>query len=380
MADSSNKFFGEEHQEQFQYLPYMVFYVLFVFLGVFLINKCLFDRKKFLSKGYDDDYLGSETLPELCASYCFNMFCCCLRPFVGGKRPVLYPTVMFTSFCRTAGAFFLSITRIVSFLLILLVTLYLELRVGDGNIRTFSSWLNILACVFFLFAALLSCIGLFSKVCCKEDDEVSWSLTYEKFGVLCLVLYEAMGANAVFVTLVSYGWLHRPQDTQSVLVHLLVSVCFVVDMCFNKLPYRFEHYFYSLMLPVTYLCFQWALVYDDRMPWQYSFLHTEKNDCFFKYSILFLIHLACYYCIALIHYLRDTAFGVQYEDRHRVAYYEDDGAEDEEEEIGTGGISVTVENRSPTAPASRYDGKDEEDGVPMAQVVSSGRYSPVSQI
>lgn len=382
-GDDNDKYFHEDYQQQFQYLPYLFFYVLFVLLGVFLINKCLFDRKKFLSKGYDDNYLGEETTVELCLSYIFNMFCCCVKPCCGGRKPVLLPSAMFLSFFGTIIAFLLALFRLLCCAAILIFSILMEFPEESHPLRRFSSWNNIIACIFFFLVTVLSCGGLVSKVF-QGRNGIKWSLTFEKMSAFSLVLYEVATANSLFISIVAYTW---HQQSRNFFVHLLPTICVFIELVMNKAPFRFEHYYYTLMLPIAYLLFQWGMVYDEQMPWQYSFLKVDSKQCFYKYSILFLIHLACYYVFALLNFAKESFFGVKYEDRHRIAEeYSDDEDDSYVSAHEAGGIEIILqEEGSPTAPPRHLEEKDDDSydyeagNIPMAEVISAGgKYSTVA--
>jgi hypothetical protein len=161
-------------------------------------------------------------------------------------------------------------------------------------------------------------LGVFEKCVAKEGEASNWPIWLQRVGALLYIGYEMVGSNSLFITVMSYIYSKESLSFSSARMHLIPTGFIFWDMCWNIIPFRIEHYHYSLLLIVAYLIYQWVLVVADTILWQYSFLHADSPSCFGNYSVLLGVHAACYVVWVVLHKIRDYIAVVKPYEQYRV--------------------------------------------------------------
>jgi hypothetical protein len=377
---------AEDWRTHLLFLPYLMAYVLCTYLATIIICHIAFDTKDysiFRRIKYHKRYKKRHciSLWQICHD-CYSCLCCCClydeHHWCGISVPLLYTGTLYNSIIGFIGNFVLLITRIISFLFLFYYVVFSFQR-HVNKLNSFSSWNAVTMCLLFALLIITSFVGtasrLHKQIITQQQQQQPQHLTndnhHEKEGPIWLqrllipihFLYEIAATNALFITIIEYCYIQRHTSEgasnslsfDDLKYHLIPTVFICFEMLFNIMPFRLEHYYYTLSLPIGYLLYQWIGLMDGRMDLQYSFLQTSRANCFGNYSVLFGVHVGCFMIWVLLHKARDLIGKVPYEERYRILMNKYDELEEGE---GGDGEEEDEDNRM------HDEGKcgDEEEG------------------
>lgn len=346
-------------QDEFRYFPYIIVYLIFIYVANILICFYLFDQKKYKLSVQKKKQTGDEPCSEVCMLYFSSVFCCCFNKVVSQKsRPVIIFDTLYESNLPFIGVPLLFAYRIVAALFIFYYDIGM-FYIDGGNIYRFGSWVNISVASYLLFAVLLSSLGNISRLLRCSTERADWPLAFERIGAFTTVLYHLAYNNAVFVTVVQFIYFSPNSSFENMKLHLAPAGALFIDMLLNNVPYRLEHYAFSYGLIFAYAIFQLIEVYVGNLDWMYSFLHVHSPKCFATYSILLATHFILHLCIFCIHFIRDAILKIKYNDRHH-----NDQPKDEMDlyDFYEHHIQMNLTASAPASPnTSNYDMKVDEE-------------------
>jgi signal transduction histidine kinase len=382
---------AEDWRTNLLFLPYLMAFVLCTYLATIILCRIAFDTKDysiFRRIKYHKRYKKRHciSLWQICRD-CYSCFCCCClcdeHHWCGVSVPLLYTETLYNSIIGFVGNFLLLITRIVSFLFLFYYVVY-SFPQHVNKLNSFSSWNAVTMCLLFALLTLTSFVGTASRFhrqivthqqqqqpqhTDNPHDGKEGPIWLQRLLVPIHFLYEIAGTNALFITIIEYCYIQRHTSTTDTLsfndlkYHLIPTVFICFEMLFNIIPFRLEHYYYTLSLPIGYLLYQWIGLMNGTMDLQYTFLQTSRSNCFGNYSVLFGIHIACFMSWMLLHKVRDFVGKVPYQERYRILMNKYDDLEEGEGDEEEGDDRMNDEGKcgSDKEEGEEFDGKDDDD-------------------
>eukprot|EP01040_Poterioochromonas_malhamensis_P008214 gene8214-8884_t len=332
---------------EYLFLPYLAFYVICVFLSVCFVCQLFLDTKNYAL--LSPHRLRRRHRKKGCVS-CAQIiedfrrcFCCCFvcdeYHCCGVSLPIFVGESLTQSWDLIGifGPFLLLLTRILSFLFLIY---YVVLSYADresAELNKLSSWTNLAATLVFSLLVVSSFLNTLNHFLCGVEEgrrhPSGWSIFLQRAALTLHYLYQCVLGNTIFIAIMEYLYQQHFRDRgqpsfdlsfTNTKQHLIPAGLLVLDLFLSISPVRLEHYYVSLALPTAYLIYQWISVVTGQINWQYTFLQTSRARCFGVYSLLFLIHVGCFFGSYLLALIRDYLFNVSYEKRYRLLQSESD--------------------------------------------------------
>lgn len=170
----------------------------------------------------------------------------------------------------------------------------------------FTLWNAQLIALYFFLAVSCSIIGFIYgnksnsnlcvvKVTNESSTRIVWSAEITRFAHIVRILFEVCGGNSFLVIAVAFILLDHDFEFWNVSVHFVTTVSLLVEMFFNNIYVRFDHFPLNLAWPALFLIFIWPIVFTGVREWPYFFLRTDTYYCFLYYNGLLVINLFFYY-------------------------------------------------------------------------------------
>lgn len=170
----------------------------------------------------------------------------------------------------------------------------------------FTLWNAQLIALYFFLAVCCSIIGFIygnkssSNLCVvkmtnESSTRIIWSAEITRFAHIVRILFEVCGGNSFLVIAVAFILLDHEFEFWNVSVHFVTTVSLIVEMIFNNIYVRFDHFPLNLAWPALFLVFIWPIVFTGVREWPYFFLRTDTYYCFLYYNGLLIINLFFYY-------------------------------------------------------------------------------------
>lgn len=204
----------------------------------------------------------------------------------------------YESTLRLHGKLILLITRVVSFCFFVgIAFLWSLIEDGGSEAKYFTHWNIYIIVVYYSMASTVSIVGvLYSWGTEMADDSQFWSPGMIQVGYVLQVLFEVVGATAIFVTLVVFTVLDPSPEFWNMTVHLFTTLSFFVEMSLNMMPVRWEHLLFNLAWAMLYLLYIWPAVAEGAVAnWPYFFLEVDSGDSFAMYAVLIVCNIIMYY-------------------------------------------------------------------------------------
>lgn len=209
-------------------------------------------------------------------------------------------------------------TRIASLIYILGVSVLWNYLYSRHQWFYFTLWNAQLLSLYFLFSSICSAIGLYSSRKVSDEDVVaddvekstrSSAMTVLKsikadisvahsglLGRVTRILFEICGGSCFFVTVVNFAVINHDMSFRNVSAHLIPFLTLLVELIFNNMRIRVDHFTYNISFAMMYLIFVWPLVVLGSIPdWPYPFLAVDTVDCYAMYTLLFLLDILFYF-------------------------------------------------------------------------------------
>jgi hypothetical protein len=166
---------------------------------------------------------------------------------------------------------------------------------GASSYRFFTYWNILTIDIYYLAAFISSVIGL--TVDMENISDVRWRDFLLHFRDFVEIMFEVMGATAIFITVVNFILLNPSfEDFLNVATHFLNTIAMFIEMSVNSLYVRVDHYPYSCTWSLAFLIVTWAIRAAGTFDWPYNFLKADTPSCFAWYFALFVMDFL-FYCL-----------------------------------------------------------------------------------
>lgn len=370
MRDSS-EYLSASFQEEYKFFPYVVIYMILMYFCVSIVFAYAFMNNRYHAHEEKKPLPSEhESCCEVCWAYFKGMFCCCCKICsrlcccITRRRPSLYFDSIFDSNWGLLGALLLLTGRIVLSAFIVYYSLYESYKNGNDETQSSNSifyhfpfWVHISLAIYFICASFSSLVGLLNRICCVNRDtgKVNWSPLMEQFGVILLIVFEMAACNIIFLLIIQFSFFSSVVDFQQVRLYIVPSAAIVFELLFNRVPFRGVYYGFAAGLPMSYLIFQWVLVYTGQLQWQYAVLQTQHAICFRRYSVMAGVHVGTFGALIFLFFLRDQIFRIKYGDRFRSDFDDADDESHGENNIDIAHHDVEVNDSEDPALANIYE-------------------------
>ena len=207
--------------------------------------------------------------------------------------------------------YLLLFTRILSLLYIMGISVIFNDLTMDDNKSWFyfTNWNTKLIALFFLFAVILSILGLFhipkeikndsflslSSISTNDDEnDNDENIILLRFSKIFHVLFEVCGGSAVLVTVIAFCILDPTLNFWNISTHLITLISIIIELILNNMIVKFNHLPYNLSWAMIYLVFVWVIIFFKLEYWPYFFLKTDTINCYIYYDSLLLADLFFY--------------------------------------------------------------------------------------
>ena len=169
----------------------------------------------------------------------------------------------------------------------------------------FTTWNLWLICVFNFFAVISSTIGFLAYTSDSSSGSGSdggmpmtgpWA---GRLAQLVFVLYEITASAAFLVSVVAFTLLDPPPKTWAfwnMTIHVFNLCSMLVETALNRMEVVQVHCIFLILWCCAYIVYIWVMVVSGYVTdWPYTFLETEKWQCFLWYPALVGAGLLFYY-------------------------------------------------------------------------------------
>lgn len=184
----------------------------------------------------------------------------------------------------------------------------------------FTYWNCILLSVYFLLSSSLSIYGIMLR----NDIIHIQSPLMIIYSKIAHTLFEVCGGSEQLVMVIAFSQItigangqHKSKlDVWNLSIHLVTVITLFIEMVFNDLYVRLDHYPINLAWGIFYLIFIWLYVYfspSSRPKWPYFFLETEFVSCFYWYSGILALNFLFYllwFCASELKFWIRTKFEI----------------------------------------------------------------------
>jgi hypothetical protein len=198
-----------------------------------------------------------------------------------------YKTVFPNSRCATL---LLAIYRLAAFLFFLLLGCCLNFIYFGSGLQYFTNWNLIAISLYYVCSFTISVVGLRFD----NNPHIEWTKKVRLFGRFTHVLFEVLGATALVVTIVVFAFLDSHFEFWNMVRHFFTLISFLIEMSFNGMTVRLDHFLFHLTWAVIYLVIIWILRGTDIVAYPYYFMKTTTAACFAWYNGLLILFLVCY--------------------------------------------------------------------------------------
>jgi len=189
----------------------------------------------------------------------------------------------FTCSVAPSANLLLLFTRLVGFGYVVSVSvIYNYVKYPYTTWYYFTIWNAQLISVYFLLALTCSVIGVVHGGTGGSDRAVhangpTWSQRVNVLGRVIHVLFEVCGGTACFITVVSFVALNPEFSFSNGSDHFATLVFMLVELAFNDMYVRFDHFQLNVTWDLMYLTFIWPVVALGVIArWPYFFLDVQS--------------------------------------------------------------------------------------------------------
>lgn len=206
-------------------------------------------------------------------------------------------------------------TRIASFIYILSVSVLWNYFYSRHQWFYFTLWNAQLLSLYYLLSSICSAIGLYSSHKLSDEKEITGDVETSTgtsavavmepirvhtnsalLGRITRILFEICGGSSFFVTVVNFAVINHDMSFRNISAHLIPFLTLLIELIFNNMSIRVDHFTYNVSFAMTYLIFIWPLVVLGSIPdWPYPFLAVDTADCYAMYTLLFLLDILFYF-------------------------------------------------------------------------------------
>lgn len=165
----------------------------------------------------------------------------------------------------------------------------------------FTNWNSLIVSFYFFAAFVSSVISLYYQFNRTEYDlriggVIIWSHKIQMLAAVVHMCFEISGASSLFSIL--FDTLFLDSDDLNVLmqaVGILAILALAMELVFSTIRVRFDQYPATIAYIMVYLLMMWPSVFTGIIPdWPYSVFRTDRQECLGYYSLLFVLHFACF--------------------------------------------------------------------------------------
>lgn len=184
----------------------------------------------------------------------------------------------------------LTVFRIICFFWFLIAGAGLTFSLHPTSWHFFTQWNVCLITFFFLLASVASLLHVLKLDTSKYLSEKTLSILNFSLSLL----FEIVGASAIFVTCVDLSFLSADPSLLNMVLHVSTSCSQLVELSLNNISVDAHHFLFALGWPQLYLIFITIIVTTGIRGWPYDFLRTDTPNCFIWYHLMLLLFVIFY--------------------------------------------------------------------------------------